>query len=93
MDIATIQGLIAGVGFPIFCVLALGFFGYKVWVKSQEQNEKREERSYQMLGDFKASLDKFGDVLAKYDAKLSNVEIKVDSIQNDVEDIKEQIGK
>ncbi|MDA3732099.1 hypothetical protein PBV87_11455 [Niameybacter massiliensis] len=85
MDIATIQGLITGVGFPIFCVLALGFFGYKVWVKSQEQHEKREERSYQMLEGFKIALDNFGNILAKYDAKLSTIEGKIDKIEEKIE--------
>lgn len=84
MDIAMIQSLITGVGFPIFCVLALGFFGYKAWIKSQEQNEKREERSYQMMEGFKVALDNFGAILAKYDAKLSTIEEKIDKIEEKV---------
>ena len=43
MDVNTIQTLITSVGFPIVCVLALGWFIYKAFEKFTAQSEKRED--------------------------------------------------
>mgnify|MGYP006988864153 CR=1 FL=1 len=40
MDIAAITSLISTVGFPIVCVIAMGFFFYKMW----ERNSSREDK-------------------------------------------------
>lgn len=86
MDIQVITQLISALGFPIVCVGALGWFGYKVWLKSQEQNEKREERNYSMMDKFQSALDGFKLVLDKYADKLN-------AIESDVKDIKDTINK
>lgn len=49
MDVSVVEGLITGLGFPIFVCLACGFFLYKMWVRVNEQNEKREEKYNDML--------------------------------------------
>jgi len=40
MDVNSITALISTVGFPIVCVIAMGFFFYKVW----QHNTEREDR-------------------------------------------------
>lgn len=49
MDVGTLEGIITNLGFPIAVCVAAGFFIYKMWVRSQEQNEKREEKYTEML--------------------------------------------
>ena len=45
MDIGTIQSLITTVGFPIVCVIALGWFIYKAFEKFTSQADAREQNS------------------------------------------------
>ena len=52
MDVNTIQTLITSVGFPIVCVLALGWFIYKAFEKFTAQSEKRE-----VLNTYKSDLE------------------------------------
>ena len=73
-------------GFPIACVIGCGWFIYQLWSNSTKENQLREERSYQMLGKFQVSLDKFADILAGYEAKLTIIE-------KDVKDIKVIVNK
>jgi hypothetical protein len=42
MDIATIETMITSVGFPIVCVLALGWFVFKFYTDSTKQSMERE---------------------------------------------------
>lgn len=49
MDVGTLEGVITNLGFPIAVCIAAGFFIYKMWIRSQEQNEKREEKYTEML--------------------------------------------
>ena len=44
MDVNTIQTLVTSLGFPIVCVMALGWFIYKAFEKFTAQSEKREEK-------------------------------------------------
>lgn len=84
MDVATIQGLITTLGFPIVLVGALLWFGYKVYNDSKVDSQKREERHYEMMGKFQASLNGFSEILNKYDLKLSVIEDKIDKIEEKV---------
>ena len=47
MDVAQmVEHAITTLGFPIVCVVFLGWFVWKIWLRQQEQNEKREEKLY-----------------------------------------------
>ena len=39
MDVSTLSTLITTLGFPIVCVLGLGFFIYRIYLDTQEQNK------------------------------------------------------
>lgn len=93
MDANTIQTLVAGLGFPIVCVIGLAVFGYKVWEKSTQQAEKREERSYEVLAGFKQALDGFNSVLDKYNNKLDDMGSDMETIKCDIKEIKEYTCK
>lgn len=85
MDVATIQTLVNSLGLPIVLIGAFCWFGLKVYNDNKEVNEKRETRNYEMLTKFQTSLDQFGDILAKYDIKLSVIEDKIDKIEEKIE--------
>ncbi len=81
-----IQNVIQTLGFPVVSVCACGWFIYKMYTNSTKENAKREEKNYEMLGKFQTSLDKFADILAGYEQKLSIIE-------KDVKEIKEVVNK
>lgn len=81
-----IQNIIQTLGFPIAVAIACSWFIWQLWKQNTEENSKREERNYQMLGKFQTSLDKFADILAGYEQKLTVIE-------KDVKEIKEVVNK
>ena len=85
MDIALMTELVGALGFPIVCVIGMGWFIYQIFVKTTAQNEAnmkqvqdrcaaREERLYQQIDKFGESLDSFNTTLIKIDARLEVVE-------------------
>lgn len=91
MDISTIEGLITSIGFPIFCVLALGYFIYKSYEKIEKRNEVREEKLYTMLANSQSAIDNAIDTNAKFVAQLESMQNNVNRISDDVDDIKEYL--
>lgn len=91
MDITTVEGLITSVGFPIFCVLALGFFIYKSYEKIEKRNEGREEKLYTMLANSQSAIDNAIETNAKFVAQLESMQNNVNRISDDVDDIKEYL--
>ena len=89
MDITTVEGLITSIGFPIFCVLALGFFIYKSYENIEKRNEGREEKLYTMLANSQSAIDNAIDTNAKFVAQLESMQNNVNRISDDVDDIKE----
>lgn len=97
MEAMALIELIPTLGFPIVCVIGLGFFIYKIYNDTQKQNQENmaavqarcAEREVWLQGVLKEAHEtnaKFADVIVKYEAKL-------DVIQRDVEDIKQEIIK
>lgn len=91
MDIATVEGLITSIGFPIFCVLALGFFIYKSYENIEKRNEGREEKLYSMLANSQSAIDNAIETNAKFVAQLESMQSNVNRISDDVDDIKEYL--
>ena len=97
MEILTfLVEIIPTVGFPIFCCGALGWFIYKFYVDSQKQNKEnmeqvqavckeREEKLYSHLEKQTEINGKFANIIAQY-------EVKLDTIQTDISDIKSDIA-
>lgn len=79
MDIASIQQIITTLGFPIACVIALGFFVWKVWQQNTNNAKEREDRLFQQIDKFSISLDNFNTTLIKIDTRLEAVEKKIDN--------------
>ena len=91
MDISTVEGLITSIGFPIFCVLALGFFIYKSYEQIEKRNERREEKLYSMLANSQSAIDNAIETNAKFVAQLESMQSNVNRISDDVDDIKEYL--
>ena len=91
MDVTTVEGLITSVGFPIFCVLALGFFIYKSYENIEKRNEGREEKLYSMLANSQSAIDNAIETNAKFVAQLESMQNNVNRISDDVDDIKEYL--
>lgn len=92
MDFLSLQGFIATVGFPIAMVCALCFFGYRVWKRSQDQNEKREERLIQTIehtNTLNKELSSTNEKISATNEKLvQHLTKDMAQVKGDVEDIK-----
>lgn len=93
MEYDVITNLITSVGFPIFCVIALGFFIYKSYNRITEENKSREEKLYTMLGKSQEQLDKLEDVNQEFVSVLNTFKTDNAEIKKDLEDIKEVVKK
>jgi len=93
MDLNTIQSLIESVGFPIVCVLGLGFFIWKIWNRQQEQNEKREEKLYSFVKEAQAVNEKLTETNAQFVEVLENYQADLEHIKSDVSEIKIKLEK
>lgn len=95
MTLEAILAAITQVGFPIVCVVVMGWFIYKIYQNTTEQNisnmaqvqercRVREEKLYSYLDKAQEINNQAIATLARYDEKL-NV------IQEDLEVIKEKV--
>lgn len=89
MDVNTIQTLIASVGFPIVCVLALGWFIYVAFQKFTANAEKREEKLYTIIGEAQATNERLLQTNSEFVGVLDTYKTDLISIKNDVAEIKE----
>lgn len=77
MDVETLTALISTVGFPIVCVIGMGYFIWHIYKKSETREDK-------LMGEIAANRVINGqaiETIAKYAERL-------DAIQKDISDIK-----
>lgn len=91
MEVDVMTQLITTVGFPIFCVLALGMFIYKSYNNITTINKEREDKLYTMLGKTQVQLDNAQETNAKFLTVLEQINKDTDTMKNDIDDIKETI--
>lgn len=84
MDLSTIQTLISQLGFPICCVVFLGWFIWKIWMNQQEQNKTREEKLYSFI-------TKAEEINAQFVTVLNTYKSDLETIKADVSEIKENM--
>ena len=72
--------LISTLGFPIVCVLALGYFVWTIY----QQSVKREEKLLGELTENRLVNQRFAEIIAGY-------EITLGEIKSDVRDIKDTL--
>lgn len=80
MELGAIVELITTVGFPIVCVLALGWFVWHIY----KQSVVREEKLMEEITENRLINQKFAEIIAGYEVTLGE-------IKNDVRDIKDTL--
>lgn len=78
--------LISSFGFPVACVCALGYFIWYFFKQTKEENQQRESTLMDFIRHSQEINAEFAEIIAKY-------EVKLDEIQKDIEDIKEDIDE
>lgn len=93
MDVNTVTQIITQLGFPIACVIAMAFAMWKVYIRSEDQNEAREDKLYEVIAKAQAQNQELSDTNAKFVSILENYESDLDEIKTDVVDIKSKLAK
>ena len=93
MDVNNITQLITSLGFPIVCVIAMAYAMWKVYTRSENRNEQREDKLYKVISDAQVQNKELSDTNAKFVTILENYESDLDGIKIDVTDIKNKLSK
>ena len=91
MDVNTIQTAISTLGFPIVCVLFLGWFIWKIWMSQQDQNKEREDKLYEYIGKAQAVNEQLTKTNSEFVEVLHSYKSDLDTIKNDVTEIKKNM--
>ena len=84
----TFVELITTVGFPIACVIAMGWFIYKIYQKSID----REEELRDEIKENQKINGKFAEIINRYSLELGEIKSDVKEIKEDIIIISEKIG-
>ena len=87
MDTSSISTLIGTLGFPIVCVIFLGWFIWKIWNKQQDDNKSREEKLYEFIGKAQVVNEELTKTNAEFITVLNSYKSDLDDIKSDVSDI------
>ena len=87
MELGVIIELIGTVGFPIVCVLALGFFVWNIY----KQSVVREEKLMAEIAENRLVNEKAIETIAQYTERLTHIEETITEVRNDVILIKDKI--
>lgn len=91
MDVNTIQTAISTLGFPIVCVLFLGWFIWKIWMSQQDQNKEREDKLYEYIGKAQAVNEQLTKTNSEFVEVLNSYKSDLETIKNDVTEIKQNM--
>ena len=87
MEMAAFIELIPSLGFPIACVIALGFFVWKIYNQSVE----REGKLMAEITENRLVNKKAIETIAQFAERFTHVENDVEVIKTDINLIKEKI--
>ena len=94
MDVAQmIEHAITTLGFPIVCVVFLGWFIWKIWLRQQEQNEKRETKLYACITEAQSVNERLIETNSEGMEVLTDYKSDLDEIKQNVTEIKNTITK
>lgn len=93
MDIASIETLITSVGFPIVCVIALGWFIYKFYVDYTTQSRDRENKLMEFIVEEQVQMQSLVATNAEFVEVLNSYKKDIQEIKSDVSDIKAELRK
>lgn len=96
MDILKAIGeLIPSLGFPIICVIGLGWFIYQIYTDTTKQYaenmeavqarcKEREDKLYIQLEKQNEINGRFAEIIAQYDIKLNTIQTDISEIKTDI---------
>lgn len=85
MDLTLITELISTLGFPIACVVAMGFFIYKIYKKSEEREDKlmfEIEENRKINADAIATIGKYAGSIDEIKHDISEIKTDINTIMN-----------
>lgn len=85
--------VLQSVGFPIFCVLALGYFVYSSYQKMITDTKEREDKLYTMLSSAQQTISSAVENNVKLAAQIEIMQKNVEKLAEDIEDIKDSVKK
>ena len=91
MDITTIETLITSVGFPIVCVIALGWFVFRFYNDYTTQSREREEKLMEFIVEEQHQMQNLVSTNAEFVEVLNSYKKDIEEIKRDVSDIKNEI--
>lgn len=68
------------------------WFIWKLWTKTQTQNEQRENKLYEVIGKAQAQNERLSATNSEFVAVLNAYKDDLQTIKNDVSDIKQKIN-
>ena len=84
MEWDSITTIISTVGFPIFCVVCLGYFVWKAFNMVMQNNKERESKLYDTIAEIRGQLKEASTTNASF--------VKIlEAMSKDIEDIKDKI--
>lgn len=103
MDIAMIMEFITTLGFPIACVVAMGFFIFYIYKqttktnaenmeKVQQRCAEREEKLYKEIALNREINGKAIETIALYAERLNHMEDDISTVKLDVAIIKDKVA-
>ena len=87
MDLGILMELITTLGFPIACVIAMGFFIWKIYKQSVE----REARLMLEIQENRKVNEKAIETISLYAERMGHIESNLEEIKTDIVDIKQKI--
>lgn len=93
MDLTSIETLITSVGFPITCVVALGWFVYKFYNDYTAQSKEREEKLMKFIVEEQVQMQSLVATNAEFVEVLNGYKKDIEEIKSDVADIKTELRK
>lgn len=87
MELGVIVELISTIGFPIVCVLALGFFVWNIY----KQSIVREDKLMHEITENRLVNEKAIETISQYAERLTHIEETITEVRNDVSLIKEKV--
>lgn len=92
MELQQIIDIISTLGFPVACVIGLGWFIYKIYTDTTKQNnenmEKVQSRCKEREDKLYEQLEKQNEINGKAIATITLYAEKLEAIQEDVREIK-----
>ena len=93
MDISAFQAFLSDFGFPVACVIFLGWFIFKIWMDQQKTNATREDKLYDSLGKAQVINQELTKTNSEFVTVLNAYKVDLEGIRTDVDEIKERIIK